>query len=200
MELGAVLASCWSAGISVYAVVAALGVAGRLEWIQTADVLQQPWVIAVALVLAVVDLIIDKVAWLDSVWDGVHTVIRPLVGAAIGAMAPNQTVGGELPSPVVLALAGGGLAFSAHAAKASVRAVVNTSPEPMSNVVVSVFEDGIVAVLLALAFAYPLVAGAITVVLFVLSLVIAVVGYRVARTAWRRIRRRPRGAPPDPHG
>lgn len=202
MELGTILASSWSAGISVYAVVAALGIAGRLGWIETAEVLQRPWVIGLALALAVVDLVIDKIAWLDSIWDGIHTVIRPAAGAAIaGLAASHQTVGPELPSTVVLALTGGGLAFSAHAAKASIRAVVNTSPEPMSNVVVSLLEDGLVAALLALAFAYPKVALAVTLVLFVVSVVVAVVLFRVARRAVRRIRagrRRPAGVVSHP--
>lgn len=202
MELGTILASSWSAGISVYAVVAALGIAGRVGWIETAEVLQRPWVIGLALALAVVDLVVDKIAWLDSIWDGVHTVIRPAAGAAIaGLAASNQTVGPELPSTVVLALTGGGFAFSAHAAKASIRAVVNTSPEPVSNVVVSVLEDGLVAALLALAFAFPKVALAVTLVLFLVSAVVAVVLFRVARHAVRRLRSgraRPTGAVSDP--
>lgn len=187
------LASSWSAGISVYAVIAVLGIAGRIGWIETADVLQQPWLIGLALAMAVVDLVVDKIAWLDSTWDAVHTVVRPVVGAAIGALAPNQMVGPVIPDPLVLALAGGGLAFSAHAAKASIRAAVNTSPEPVSNVVVSLFEDGLVAVLLTLAFAYPLVAGVATLVLFLASVVVSVVLVRVARHSWRRVRR---GRPP----
>lgn len=189
VELGTVLASSWSAGISVYAVIAVLGIAGRVGWIETADVLQQPWLIGLALALAVVDLVVDKIAWLDSIWDAIHTVIRPVVGAAIGALAPNQMVGPVVPDPLVLALTGGGLALSAHAAKASIRAAVNTSPEPVSNVVVSLFEDGLVAGLLALAFTYPLVAGAVTVVLFVASVVVSIVLVRVARHTWRRLRR-----------
>jgi hypothetical protein len=194
VELGTVLASSWSAGISVYAVIAVLGLAGRFGWIETSDLLQQPWLIALALALAVVDLVVDKIAWLDSIWDGVHTVIRPAVGAAIGALAPDQMVGPNIPDPLVLAITGGGLAFSAHAAKASIRAVVNTSPEPVSNVVVSLMEDGLVAVLLALAFTYPLVAGGVTLVLFVVSVAVSIGLYRVARRAWRRLLR----GRPDP--
>jgi hypothetical protein len=198
VELGTVLASSWSAGISVYAVIAALGIAGRVGWIETSDVLQQPWLIALALALAVVDLVIDKVAWLDSVWDAAHTVIRPAVGAAIGALAPNQMVGPTIPDPVVLALAGGGLAFSSHVAKASVRAAVNSSPEPFSNVVVSLLEDGLIAALLALAFTYPRVAGVVTLVLFAASVTVSIVSFRVARRTWRRLRwgRPPPGGPP----
>lgn len=178
----------------MYAVIAALGLAGRFGWIETSDLLQQPWLIGLALVLAVVDLVVDKIAWLNSVWDAVHTVIRPAVGAAIGALAPNQMVGPDIPDPVVLAITGGGLAFSAHAAKASIRAVVNTSPEPASNVLVSLMEDGLVAALLALAFTYPLIAGGVTVVLFVVSVVVSIGLFRVARRTWRRLRR----GRPDP--
>jgi hypothetical protein len=195
VELGTVLASSWSAGISVYAVIAVLGLAGRFGWIETSEFLQQPWLIAVALALAVVDLVVDKIAWLDSGWDAVHTVIRPAVGAAIGWLAPNQMVGPDIPDPLVLALTGGGLAFSAHAAKASIRAVVNTSPEPASNVVVSLLEDGLVAGLLALAFTYPLIAGGVTLVLFVISVAVSIGLYRVARRTWRRLRRGRAGSP-----
>ncbi len=198
VELGTALGASWSAGISVYAVIAALGLAGRLGWIHTAELLQRPWVIGVAVALAVVDLLVDKVALLDSAWDLVHTIIRPAAGAAIGALAPAQQIGTDLPSPVVMALTCGLLALSSHTAKASIRAVVNTSPEPASNVVVSFLEDGLVAGVLALAIAFPRVAAVVTAVLFVISTVIAVVLFRVARRAVRRIRARRRArAVPD---
>lgn len=192
MELGTILATSWSAGISLYAVIAALGIAGRIGWVETSSVLQEPAVIVVALLLAVVDVVIDKIAWLDSVWDLVHTAVRPLGGAAIGWLAPDQTVGPDLPDPAVLAVVGGVLAFSAHAAKMSVRAAVNASPEPASNIVVSLLEDGLVATLLALAFAYPVLAGVVASILLVTSIIVTIVLFRTARRMWRRLRHRRR--------
>jgi hypothetical protein len=193
VDLGTVVASSWSAGISLYGVLAVLGIAGRLEWIEGPPFLEQTWVIAVALVLFVVELVVDKIAVVDSIWDAVHTVLRPVGGALIGTLAPGQ----EAPLPLMLGL-GAVLALSSHSAKASVRAMVNTSPEPISNVVVSTLEDGLVGLVMALAIAYPKVALVVTAVLAVFSGVVAVVLFRAARGAWRRIRRRwsSGGAPP----
>lgn len=194
VDLGTVVASSWSAGISLYGVLAVLGIAGRLEWIQAPTLLQQTWFIAAALVLFVVELVVDKIAVVDSVWDAVHTVLRPVGGALIGGLAPGQ----EVPLPVLLGL-GAVLALSSHSAKASVRAMVNASPEPISNVIVSTLEDGLVGLVMALAIAYPKVAFVVTAVLAVASSVVAVVLFRTARATWRRLRRRfGRSADPGP--
>jgi hypothetical protein len=182
VDLGTAVGSAWSAGISLYGVCALLGIAGRLEWIEGPVFLEQTWVIGVALVLFVVELVIDKVAWIDSIWDAAHTFIRPIGGAAITAMAPGQ----ELPLPVLLAL-GALLALSSHAAKASARAMINASPEPVSNVVVSALEDGLVGVVMALAIAYPRVAFVITIFLAIASGLVAIVLFRFVRGSWRRI-------------
>jgi hypothetical protein len=185
MDLGTVLASAWSAGISLYGVTALLGIAGRAGWVDVAPLLEHPGVIAGALVLFVVELVVDKVAFVDSAWDAAHTVIRPLGASALSVLAPDQDLSGP-----ALALAGGGLALSSHAAKASVRSLVNTSPEPASNVVVSALEDGLVAALMALAIAYPAVALAATAVLTVASVVVTVLAVLAGRRLWRAARRR----------
>ena len=150
MDLGTAIASSFSAGISMYGVIALLGIASRLDWISGDSVLEQPWVIGLALVLFAVEFVVDKIALLDTVWDGIHTVLRPLAGALILGVAPEQA----LPVPVALGV-GAGLALISHSAKASTRLLVNASPEPVSNVVVSTAEDGLVAALMALAFANP---------------------------------------------
>ena len=181
MDVGTAITSAFSAGISMYGVLALLGIAGRLDWIEGPELLQRPAVIVVLLVLFVVELVVDKIAFLDSAWDAVHTVLRPAAGAAIMAIAPDQT----LPVPVALAI-GGALALTSHSAKAATRALVNTSPEPVSNVVVSTAEDGLVAVLMALAIANPEVAAAITAVLVVLAIGVIL----AARHAVRSLRRR----------
>ena len=167
----------------MYGVIAALGIAGRAGWIDSAGPLEQPWVIAAALAAFALEFVADKIPILDSVWDVVHTLLRPIAGAAILTVAPDQ----PLPEPVALAL-GGGLALTSHSAKAATRALVNTSPEPVSNAVVSTAEDGLVAALMALAFANPEVALAITVVLAVLAVGLIIVAWRLVRR-FRRKRR-----------
>ncbi len=176
----------------MYGVLALLGIAGREGWIDGLDWLTDPWVIVVCLALFVVELIADKVAYVDSVWDAVHTVIRPLAGAYVMTLTQDASFSGP-----ALALSGGVLALSSHSAKASTRLVVNASPEPVSNVVVSAAEDGLVGLLMALAFAYPDVALVVTLVLTVASIVVAVVLFRSARHVVRRLRaaRSTRGDP-----
>lgn len=184
MDLGTAVGSAWSAGISLYGVCALLGIAGRLEWIEAPPFLEQTWVIGVALALFVVELVIDKIAIADSIWDAAHTFIRPIGGAAITSLAPGQ----ELPLPILLAL-GALLALSSHSAKASVRAMINVSPEPVSNVIASTLEDGLVGVVMALAIAYPRVAFAVTIVLALASGLLAIVLFRFTRSLWRRLQR-----------
>jgi len=194
VDLGTAVGSAWSAGISLYGVCALLGIAGRLEWIESPPFLEQSWVIGVALTLFVIELVVDKIAIVDSLWDAVHTFIRPIGGAAITSLAPGQ----ELPLPLLLAL-GALLALSSHSAKASARAMINLSPEPASNVVASVLEDGLVGFVMALAIAYPRVAFVVTIVLALASSVVAIVLFRSTRAAWRRLRqwraRRAQGRP-----
>ncbi len=176
----------------MYFVAASLGLAGRLDWIETPPWLQEPWVIGVALVLFVVELAVDKVAWLDSIWDAAHTALRPTAGAVLFAAA--DTTAGEARHQLWLGLVGAGLALSAHAAKATLRALVNLSPEPVSNIVVSLSEDGLVAALMGLAIAYPQAALVVAVVLTVIGTVTAVLLFRASRRAWKgwRARRRER--------
>jgi hypothetical protein len=184
MDLGTALASSWSAGISMYGVAAVLGLSGRFGWIDTPEFLQQTWVIVVAVSLFAVEWVIDKIAYLDSVWDGVHTVIRPIAGGAL-----MSTVSDSSASAAALAVGGVLLAMSSHGAKASTRAFVNVSPEPVSNVVVSSTEDGVVAVMMALAIAAPEVAVVATVIMAIITTVIAVVLYRAVRRLRRRAQR-----------
>lgn len=178
----------------MYGVIALLGIAGRLDWIDGDSVLEQPWVIAVALVLFAVEFVVDKIALLDTVWDGVHTVLRPMAGALILSVAPEQA----LPVPVALGV-GAGLALVSHSAKSSTRLLVNASPEPVSNVVVSTAEDGLVAALMALAFANPEVAFAVTLVLVVVAIGLIVMAWRLvghARRRWRSRATSPGDPPP----
>jgi hypothetical protein len=192
MDVGTAVTAAWSSGISMYGVLALLGIAGRVGWIDGLGWLTTPWVIVVCLALFVVELIADKVAYVDSVWDAVHTVIRPVAGAYVMTLTHDASFSGP-----ALALSGGLLALSSHSAKASTRLVVNASPEPVSNIVVSAAEDGLVGLLMALAFAYPELALAVTLVLAVVSIVVALVLFRTARRIARRLRaaRSTRGDP-----
>ncbi len=185
MDLGTAIASSFSAGISMYGVIALLGIAGRLDWVSGDSVLEQPWVIALALALFAVEFVVDKIALLDTVWDGVHTVLRPMAGALILSVAPDQA----LPVPVALGV-GAGLALVSHSAKSSTRLLVNASPEPVSNVVVSTAEDGLVAALMALAFANPEIAFAVTLVLVVVAIGLIVLAWRLVGHVRRRWRAR----------
>jgi hypothetical protein len=190
VDPGTAIAGAWSSGISMYGVAALLGVAGRLEWTDTPAWLQRPWVIALAAILFAVEFVVDKVAAVDSVWDLVHTALRPTAGAVLLG-------GADLDGPMLAYAAGGAvLALTSHSAKASLRGLVNASPEPFSNVVVSLGEDGLVATLMALALAQPEIALAVTAVLVVLSVVTTIVLFRFLRRFVRRLRQWSRSAPP----
>jgi hypothetical protein len=184
MELGTAVAGAWSSGISVYAVAALLGIGGRFDWVDSPEFLQRPWVIAVAVALFVIEFVVDKISYLDSVWDAVHTVVRPVAGALL------LTSSNADATPAALATGGATLALLAHGAKSATRLVVNASPEPVSNVLVSASEDGVVAALMALALANPEIALAIALVLAVLSAIVVLLATRFARRAMARRRER----------
>ena len=183
VDVGTAMGAGWSSGISVYGVVALVGVAGRFGWIEAPSFVERWWVIGVAIVLFLVKLVIDKIAFVDTAWDGVHTLIRPAVGGYLMSTATET----QLSVPA-LALAGVLLALSSHIAKTSTRLVVNTSPEPVSNVAVSLSEDGLVCVVMAIAMSRPELAIVVVALLTVASLVVAFVFYRIARRVARRLR------------
>ncbi len=144
-------------------------------------VLANPWVIGAAAVGLVAEFFADKVPWLDSIWDGIHTLVRP-VGGALLAMA---IVDAQDPAwQIASLLLGGGAALLSHGAKASTRAVVNTSPEPVSNVAVSLAEDTTTGTLLLLAFANPAIAVVVALVLVAGAVAILV----LLRRIWLRMR------------
>ncbi len=145
------------------------------------DILANPWVLGVAATGFVAEFFADKIAWLDSLWDGLHSIIRPLGGAllALAIVDPSDPA-----MQVVTFLLGGGGALLSHGVKASTRAVVNASPEPFSNAVVSAGEDVATFGLAALALSYPLVAVGLAVVMLVAS----VIAFIALRRILRRIR------------
>lgn len=170
------------AGWRLYATVAAVGLAMRLglldlpQQVAALDVLANPWVIGVAALGAVAEFFADKVMWLDSAWDAVHTFIRPLGGALLALAVVDAS---DPTWQVIAFLLGGGAALMSHGAKAGTRAIVNASPEPVSNVVVSTTEDVASFGLLWLALAHPAAAGIIAVILLVVAVGLIFVGWRL---------------------
>lgn len=176
------------AGWRLYLVVLATGIAMRTgavplpEHLAGLQVLANPWIMGVAGIGALCEFFADKVAWLDSAWDAVHTVVRPLGGALLALAIVDP---GDPATQVVAFLLGGGGALLAHGGKAGARAVVNTSPEPFSNVAVSGVEDVATAGLLWLAYEYPYVAVGIAVVLLLLAIGLLVLARRIVRRLFR---------------
>lgn len=144
------MGASWVSGINLYASVATLGLLGRFADLQLPgelQVLTSWWVIGVALALYVIEFVADKVPYVDSTWDVIHTFIRVPAGAVLAASAFGDF---EKSIQVIALLLGGGLALSSHGTKAATRAMLNASPEPVSNVVASIVED-ILAVLSIIA-------------------------------------------------
>jgi Domain of unknown function (DUF4126) len=179
--LGRTLGFSFTAGINLYATVAVLGLASRYGWVALPSqfrVFDNDVVIAVAVAMYVIEFVADKVPWFDSVWDAVHTFIRPVGGAVIAV----ATLGDASPAVQgLVALLGGTVAASTHVTKAGTRALANTSPEPFSNWILSLTGDAVVLGIGFLALQYPLVALGVAVVLLVLVLWFFAVLVRAAR-------------------
>ena len=184
--LGRTLGFSFAAGINLYATVAILGLASRYGWVALPEqyrVFDNDLIIAAAIAMYVIEFFADKIPWVDSVWDAVHTVIRPLGGALIAI----TTLGEASPATEALVgLLGGTLAAGSHFTKAGTRAVANTSPEPFSNWLLSLGEDVFVVALGFLALKHPLAAAAIVLVAVVLMAIFATWIVRALRRRWRR--------------
>jgi hypothetical protein len=169
-----------AAGVNVYATVALIGLAVRFEWVALPaeyQVFGSNLVIGAAVVLYVVEFVADKVPWVDSLWDAVHTAIRPIGGAFIAV----ATLGEASPvATVVAGLVGGAVATSSHLTKAGTRAMVNTSPEPFSNWALSLTEDAFVLGLGYLALQYPVAALVVSLAVLLGILTFSVVLLRAA--------------------
>jgi hypothetical protein len=171
-------------GWRLYLTALATGIAMKLgalplpDHLQSLQVLANPWVMGVAGIAAFCEFFADKIMWLDSLWDAVHTAIRPLGGALLTLAVVDPS------DPVMQAIAfllGGSGALLAHSGKAGARALVNTSPEPVSNVAVSATEDVMSAGLLYLAYEYPLAAAGIAVLLLTLAIGLLLLARRLIR-------------------
>ena len=177
----------WASGMRLYAVVFLTGLAGYLGWVPLPPGLQplsHELVLGAAGLMLVLEFVADKIPGLDTLWDLVHTVIRVPAGAALAA----AVVGGDSASwALVAALMGGTLAATAHTAKATTRAAVNTSPEPFSNLGLSLLGDAAVPALLWLAWTEPLWFFAALALAVVVALVVTALLFKFLRALWRRV-------------
>lgn len=184
---GRTMGFSFAAGINLYATVAILGLASRYGWVALPPQFQafdNDWIIGTALALYVIEFVADKIPWVDSVWDAVHSVIRPIGGAAIAVTTLGET---STTTETLVALLGGALAASTHFTKSGTRVMANASPEPFSNWALSIGEDIFVVSLGFLALKYP--AAAAVVVIVGLAIIIVLSAW-IIRAVRRRFRRR----------
>ena len=184
--LPVVLTSGWASGINAYLVVLVLGLIGRFtEVAGIPEGLTRTDVLVVAAILYLVELVADKIPYFDSLWDAVSTAIRPTVGAVIGLLIAQDAPTLE---QAVLAACGGAAALVSHLVKGGLRLIVNTSPEPATNITVSVGEDVAVAGVTTLAVLNPGLALAIAALLLVTGILLLVLLWSRVLRGWRRFR------------
>jgi hypothetical protein len=193
--LSLAMGTAWTSGINLYATVAILGIAGRAEMIQLPPglhVLMDPVVIAVACVMYVIEFFADKVPYVDSAWDTLHTFIRVPAGAILAARA----LGPMNPALEFAAiLAGGTIALAAHGTKATMRLAINVSPEPFSNWFASVGEDLAVLGGLWLIFNHPIVMLLLVAAFLTLAAWLIPKLFRLAKRGFQMLRNRLGGKP-----
>ena len=179
------------AGWRLYLVTLVTGLAMKFGWIAlpeqlaALDILANNWLLAAAAVGTFAEFFADKIAWVDTAWDAIHSFIRPLGGALLSMAVIDS---GDTIWQVASFMLGGGAAFVAHAGKAGARTLVNASPEPFSNIIVSTGEDIATAGLLALAIANPIAAALVALILVVASLWLVIAARRFVRSMVDRIR------------
>jgi hypothetical protein len=182
--IGVALGFATLSGVNLYLTTLMAGLAIRFNWVDLADqyeslsVLDNPWIIGVAGILFLIEFFADKIPWIDSGWDTVHTFIRPIGGtllalAALGEIDPSMTA--------VAALLSGGTSLVTHATKAGTRLLINMSPEPVSNIVASVVEDGLVLGGLGLMAFAPIAS-------FFIFLAVVIFAIWLLRKTWGSIR------------
>lgn len=186
--------SGWASGINCYATVFVLGLLGRFAHAgQVPAGFQRTDVLVVMGVLALVELLADKISYIDSTWDAVSTVIRPVAGAVIAALIAGQS--GSVADLTLAAVVGGGTAALSHLTKSGMRLAINTSPEPVSNVTASLANDFSLVTLLALAAAHPVPAAIVVAVLLVTGVVVCWLVWAQIRRSWAAVRARLRREP-----
>jgi hypothetical protein len=186
--LGFALGTSFASGLNVYATIAAAGIMQRLGLVQLPDslqVLSHPIVLGVAVTLFLVEFIADKIPYIDSAWDALHTFIRPPTAAVL-----SYSAFGNVPEEWKLgaALLAGSVALTSHGAKATTRAAANASPEPVSNWILSILEDGLAVFLTWIAATHPMITAMIVVVLVILAALVIWKLYRYLRLLRERLR------------
>jgi Domain of unknown function (DUF4126) len=177
-----------ASGVNCYAVVLLLGLIGRFGHVASIPpVLERPGVLVAAGVLFGGQFVVGKVPYLDSVWDIVHTAVRPVVGGAIGVVMAHHAHTSHSDA-IIAALLGGGSALTSHVVKTGVRVGVNASPEPVSNIIASLLEDLGVAGVVSFAVYHPVAAAVIAAVLLALGVLLFALLFSRIRRAWQRRR------------
>ncbi len=195
-SLAYVLTSGWASGINVYATILVTGLLGRYGGVEgVPDVLERNEILLPAAALFAIEFVADKIPYVDNVWDAVHTAIRPTLAAVLGALLAGEA--NDL-GEAVAAVLGGTTALASHAAKASLRLAVNASPEPVSNIVLSLAEDSVVVAVLLLAVDHPWWALAVAAVLLVAAASLGVFLIRRIQQFVHRLRGPGRLAEPPP--
>jgi len=195
--LSLAMGTAWTSGINLYATVAALGIAGQMDLVdlpQNLQVVMHPAVIVVACVMYLIEFFADKIPYVDSGWDALHTFIRVPAGAILAA----RSLGDMNPALEFAALlAGGTLAFTSHGAKAATRLAINASPEPFSNWIASFTEDVAVLGSIWMIFNHPMIM-IILIVIFLIAMVWLVPKiFRLAKRGFQALRNKLRGVKPD---
>lgn len=184
-NLGILSGTAWASGINLYLTCAGLGIAQRMNILSlpgNLDFLSHPLVIAAAVIMYAVEFFADKIPFVDSAWDSVHTFIRPLGGAFLAYMATTNA------GPVVqfpAAVISGAVSLDSHLTKATARAAINTSPEPITNSIASVTEDGLVVGVLWMIINHPVIAVLCVIGFIVFSVWFLKVMYRFLRRVFR---------------
>jgi hypothetical protein len=185
------MGASWVSGINLYATVATLGLLSRFSGLHLPgelSVLSNMWIIGIASALYVVEFVADKVPWIDTSWDLVHTFIRVPAGAVLAAAAFGDF---DKSIQVIAFLLGGGLALSSHGTKATARAFLNLSPEPVTNIVTSVLEDITAVGSILLAAFFPLLLFIVVSIGVIISFIVLPKTFRYFRAAWTKLRRKP---------
>ncbi|MBD3947029.1 DUF4126 domain-containing protein [Nocardioides ganghwensis] len=185
--LALTFSSGWASGINAYLVVLVLGISDRVgAFAEIPDVLGRWDVLAAAGFMYAMEFIADKIPYIDSTWDAISTAVRPTAGAVIGVLLAGDA---SSLDQAVLGVVGGGTALVSHLVKAGSRLAINTSPEPVTNVVASLTEDAAVLVVVWFAIEHPRTAAAVAGVLLLLGLVTVLLLARLVRRGWRRWRK-----------
>jgi hypothetical protein len=197
--LGFALGTSFASGLNVYATVAAAGLFQRFGIVQLPEPLQvlaNPFVLGIAIALFLVEFVADKIPYVDSAWDAVHTFIRPPAAALLAYSAFGQV---QEEWKVGASLLAGGVALTSHGAKATSRAAANASPEPVSNWALSILEDGLAVFLVWLAAEHPILTAGLVVLLVILAVLVIRKLYGYLKLLRERLRGW-RGRPASPPG